>query len=133
MFSLAAYAKACFDVFAEGYLRQAELDLSMFQYFRSTMITHVVGIPAGDASMSTPPIVTSSPSASLPRAMLSSVFRLQQVNTRLLELDLSGCSRLASENFPLIVMACPMLQLLRLIGCTQVSRGTTGVADGVVV
>ena len=36
------------------------------------------------------------------------------------ELDLSGCSRLGSENFPLVALCCPNLQVLRLIGCCQV-------------
>lgn len=57
------------------------------------------------------------------------------------ELDLSGCNRLGSENFPLVALCCPNLQVLRMIGCSQVlflfarchSCGRTGSACTVMV
>ena len=119
-------------MFSESYLRQVDLDPSMFQHCRSTVSTHLVtshvgGVatlpPTGAGGVAT---VCASPdggfSALLPtqRPFLGSAFVLKQPNSRILELDLSGCSRLASENFPLIAMACPSLQVLRLIGCSQV-------------
>lgn len=132
------YARACFDVFSEGYLRQIDLDPAVYNCIRSTSNKHFVGcrIPS-----STPGVVLGSdagaaaaggasspfghllsPSDSSTQAsFLGSGFCVRNPNRHVQELDLSGCSRLGSENFPLVALCCPNLQVLRLIGCCQVS------------
>jgi hypothetical protein len=120
----AEYAKACFDVFSEAYLRELMIAPQVYNDGRHRVSHHVVGSGAcapATASLS-PAVVTAAVGAAEPAwtSFPESFQRAITPNTRVIELDVSGCWRLSPANFPLIALCCPKLEILRMIACSQV-------------
>ena len=103
----AEFAVACFDVFSEAYHRCASRAPGAYNDMLRYAHAHLLCSDALGAS--------SSPSDLGPRPGWFIG------NSRIVELDLSGCTRISGINLRLIAMACPKLLTLQLAGCVQIT------------